>query len=144
LSLRSRNGRILIAVGAILIVALLGVLLVALSDSGGDDGGSSGSSSQDAALDADAKAGARTAEVVLEVYATDNAGQYAGATIDAMRQIDPTLPDNLELLAQPATYELTVTSDTGTKFTVARAADGSITRSCDPTGEGGCPDSGTW
>ena len=130
------------AAGAAVLVALAVMVPAGCGDD--DDGGSSGSSDRDVALDAEAKAGARTAQTTVEVYATDNGGHYDGADVDTLRQIEPSLPDNIELLAQADTYEVTVTSDTGTDFTVERNSDGSITNSCDPPGAGGCPASGAW
>jgi len=32
----------------------------------------------------------------------------------------------------------------GTTFTVSRAADGKVTRTCDKGGDGACPKSGSW
>ena len=134
---RSRLG--LLALG-------LTVLALALGGCGGDDddGGGGGGNGAAEAQDAEAKAAARSMQTALEVYATDNGGQYSGADIDALRKIEPTLPPNLELLTQPASYELTVTSDSDSEFTIARDDEGMVTQTCEPTGEGGCPDSGEW
>ena len=135
----SRSRLVLFALGlAVLALALAGC---GDDDDGGDGGGGGGPAE---AQDAEAKASARSMQTAMEVYATDNGGQYSGADIDALRQIEPTLPPNLELLALPASYELTVTSETDTEFTIARDEAGMVTQTCEPTGEGGCPDSGEW
>lgn len=141
MSVHSRNGKILLACAGVLIVALA-VLLIA--GSGDDEPSGEAQDSAAAAQDADAKAGARTLQTTLEVYATDNGGQYSGANIDALREIEPTLPANLEVLTLPDSYEVTVSSDTGTDFTINRDPDGVVTFSCEPAGEGGCSESGDW
>ena len=41
-------------------------------------------------------------------------------------------------------YVVTGTSNSGTKFLITKADDGSSTRSCDKPGTGGCPTGGAW
>jgi hypothetical protein len=139
---RSLTGRVVL-VFAVLPLAVLALTLVGCGDDD-DDGADGGGNGAAETQDAEAKAGARSMQTAIEVYATDNGGQYSGATIDTLREIEPTLPDNLELLAQPSGYELTVTSDSDTEFTIARGPAGAVTQTCEPAGEGGCPDSGEW
>ena len=43
-----------------------------------------------------------------------------------------------------ATYTLVATSKSGSAFTIDKGAGGAATRSCTPTGDGGCPASGAW
>ena len=146
MSLRSRNGRLLVAGGAILILALVVALIAGL---GGDDSDDSAqverSAAADAALDADAKAGVRTAQTALEVYAVDRGGSYASATVAGLVVIEPTLPENLEVLfVSGDSYSLRVVSESGVAYSVVRSPTGVINRRCDPPGEAGCPESGDW
>ena len=106
-------------------------------------------SQRDKADDAEAKAGVRTAQTAAETFGTDNRGDFTGMTVGTatsdLNTIEPTLNEyGTDLaLGTPApgngTYALTITSDTGNTFTVKRAADGTIARTC--TGDGGCVDS---
>jgi type IV pilus assembly protein PilA len=41
-------------------------------------------------------------------------------------------------------YEITAKSKSGNDFLITKAANGASSRSCTPTGEGGCPNSGVW
>lgn len=106
-------------------------------------------SQRDKARDAEAKAAVRTAQTASEVIAVENDGAYDGAngvTVANVRVIEPTLNDaNLSVPAVAAdTFTVRVTSGTGNRFEVARAADGSTTFSCMTAGGGGCPADGFW
>jgi len=106
-------------------------------------------SQRDKARDAEAKAAVRTAQTASEVIAVENDGAYDGAngvTVANIRVIEPTLNDaNLSVPAVAAdTFTVRVTSGTGNRFEVARAADGSTTFSCMTAGGGGCPADGFW
>jgi len=106
------------------------------------------------ASDASAKAAVRTAQTAMETLATDNNGNYtagngaAGAT--ALDAIEPTL-DVAAMLPVPVadanSYTVSVTSSpTGNVFSIARAAGGTVTRTCvaaAPANPGGCV-GGTW
>ena len=105
------------------------------------------------AKDSGAKEMARTAETAMETYATDNNGVYTGVTVAALNTIEPTIQAanntkdpwlSAATSASPTTYSLTVTSQTGNTFTIARAADSTVTFSCATTGKAGCPTSGDW
>ena len=48
---------------------------------------------RDKAKDADAKAEVRTAQTAMETYATDNGGEYTGARLRRLKDIEPTLND---------------------------------------------------
>ena len=104
--------------------------------------------------DAEAKSTAVTAAEAMETCATDNNGQYTNCSKASLESIEPTLNDadaRLTVSSTASTYGITVGSTrdaTNVKFTVARAAGGTTTRSC-ATGsndKGGCSatSSGTW
>lgn len=101
---------------------------------------------RDKARDADAKAGVRTAQTAIETYATDNGGSYAGATAADLRNIENTLND--VSLSEPTTtaqtYTVEVVSTTGNEFRINRAANGTVTYTCDTGGQDGCPTGGNW
>ncbi len=42
------------------------------------------------------------------------------------------------------TYTIVGHSKSGGNFTVSKAANGTVTRTCTPVGKGGCPSSGNW
>jgi type IV pilus assembly protein PilA len=115
------------------------------------------------ANDASAKELARTAETVAETIATDNSGSYASITgpssISAYEATVPTASGNGNAYLSAASgtasgYAVTATSTTGDTFTITRASDGTISRTCTvPAGTtqaqaGGCQNlsgtSGTW
>ena len=100
-------------------------------------------SQRDKARDADAKSAVRTAQTAIETYATDNDGSYAGATAADLVDVEQTLSG--AILTVPATaaqsYTVTVESDTGNTFSIARADTGITSLTC--TGDGGCS-GGTW
>jgi type IV pilus assembly protein PilA len=102
---------------------------------------------RDKAKDADAKEGVRSAQTAIETFSTDNDGKYATATADALKTIEPTLNNyDLSLPVAPGdkTYSVQVQSETGTDFSIARAADGTLTYECSAGGSGGCPTGGKW
>ena len=106
---------------------------------------------RDKARDADAKADARTAETAMETYATENNGNYTGATSARLQAIEATLPATIAVTdaggagTPTATqYRVTATSATGETFWIERTAPGSATLGCATAGDGGCPTSGNW
>jgi len=106
---------------------------------------------RDKAHDADAKATAKTAQTAMETYSTDHDGAYTAVDVAALKLIEPTLPAAGGDLAVSGigadTYTVTVTSDTDTTFSIARAANGTVTHTCGPAaaqGTGGCPTGGDW
>jgi type IV pilus assembly protein PilA len=123
---------------------------------------------RDKARDADAKAQVRTAQTAMETYATDNNGEYTGATSDAdgvgpfagtdLQNIEETLSDagaNLKVASTDDTYSVQVDQpDTGNSFRISRTAAGNVTLDCGTTvavgaaltggGEAGCPSDGNW
>jgi type IV pilus assembly protein PilA len=104
------------------------------------------------AKDSSAKEMARTAETSMETYATDNNGTYDNATPALLNGIEPTVQianNNKDPWLSAAsgsgnTYTLSVTSQTGNVFTIARGANSIVTFSCTTTGQNGCPTSGDW
>jgi type IV pilus assembly protein PilA len=102
---------------------------------------------RDKARDADAKSQARTAQTAIETYATENDGDYAGATPAILDGIESTLDvANLTVdVPGDAGALYTVTSaqpDTGNTFSVTRETDGDTALTC--TGSGGGCSGGTW
>ena len=103
------------------------------------------SASQIQEADGQAQTQTRTAQTAIETYSTDHDGQYAGASADALKQIEPTLADApLSVEAQPDGYTVTVESESGTNFSIVRDPAGTTILSCDAPGVGNCPDSGDW
>ena len=97
--------------------------------------------------DSRAKSSTRTAATAMETYATDNNGAYTGATAAGLQGIEPSLKNatNLTVTVPGAdNYSVSTDSASGNKFTLTRASDGTITRTCTTKGAGGCPASGSW
>ena len=97
------------------------------------------------AYDASAKSQVRTAQTAMETYATDNNGDYSGATLAGLQAIEPTLKDTgSATLGTPgglsATgYQLVSTAKvTGDKFTITDSA-GVVARTCSAGSGGGTP-----
>lgn len=135
-------------------LAALAVIAIGISGCGDDEGestpattttsGATGATGPDAAAaDADAKSSARAAQVALETYATDHDGSYEGADPNTLSEIEPVGSD-IGVRASADTYEVTASSESGNTFTIERASDGSVTRSCTEPGAGGCPAGGEW
>ena len=103
---------------------------------------------RDKARDADAKASVRTAQTAMETYATDNQGSYLDATTGILEGIEPTLTDapNAVVVGTAATdnYSISVLSDAGQTFTIARNATGNTALTCLPIATDGCPTNGDW
>ncbi len=105
-------------------------------------------SQRDKARDADAKVMVRTAQTAIEAYATENEGEYAGATTDELQDLERALervPDP-DLTVDPSgagRYEISVRSATGNVFSIARIG-GTTSYSCTEEASGGCPSGGNW
>ncbi len=105
------------------------------------------------ANDASAKSQARTAQTAAETIATDNNGSYSNVSVSQLQATEPTLKDTTSAAISVSGvsgtgYTVTSTSaTTGDAFSITRAADGTVTRSCAAgTGSGnpgGCT-GGTW
>jgi prepilin-type N-terminal cleavage/methylation domain-containing protein len=106
----------------------------------------------DKGSDAEAKAAAVEAAKAIESCAADHGGRYSECPKETLITIQPSLADaqdRFALAATASTYRIVVTSKRGPEvaFTMARAADGTTSRTCTTDGErGGCqvPTSGTW
>jgi type IV pilus assembly protein PilA len=90
--------------------------------------------------DAEAKSATRTAATAAETIATENDGSYATVTPATLRETEPSLQNAQDLAGTggEGTFTVSVESDSGTTFTITRVANGTITRTCDRPGEGGC------
>jgi type IV pilus assembly protein PilA len=103
------------------------------------------------AQDSEAKTVARTAQTTLESIYTDDQSYAAGSTKAALVAVEGSLDDGKATLANPTdadadSYAFTVTSKTGTTFTITKTAAGDVTRTCD-VGSGkryGCPTGNSW
>ncbi|MDX6588080.1 MAG: hypothetical protein QOI31_2553 [Solirubrobacterales bacterium] len=143
-SSRLTNRAALGIVGGLILVATLLFVVLGGGDESSDTTAETMSVAEIQQADADAQAQARTAQTAIETFATDNAGQYAGATPSALQQIESNLTAPLTVDAQATTYTLTTESETGTTFSITRDASGLTTLNCTPPGEGNCPESGDW
>jgi prepilin-type N-terminal cleavage/methylation domain-containing protein len=103
--------------------------------------------------DAEAKSTAVAATQAMESCATANNGVYRNCSKDALLAAEPSLHDAGDRLLVEAglgSYKIVVKSkrDSGTHFTVSRASDGTVSRTCvtGDTNKGGCvtPTTGTW
>jgi type IV pilus assembly protein PilA len=98
------------------------------------------------AQDSEAKSASRDAQTAIETFFTDNQ-TYVGATPAVLQGIEPSL-NNANALATAGlavnTYTVSVTSRSSdaTVYSIARAAGGTVTRSCDDPGVNGCKDVG--
>ena len=101
------------------------------------------------ANDASAKTEARSMQTAMETCATDNGGSYAPCDdIDVLRAIEPTISASATFPVAATATTFTVQSapagNTNNVFRIARAANGTTSRTCDTDGTGGCPSNGSW
>lgn len=101
------------------------------------------------ANDAAAKTQVGTLQTTMEACAAENNGAFTNCTLTELQKIEPTLKDTTTATALVLTNE-------AEKFKVKSTAKGSgdiyelennggtITRTCSPSGKGGCGASGTW
>jgi type IV pilus assembly protein PilA len=99
------------------------------------------------AQDVNAKSDARTAQTAMETYYTDNQ-DYSAATVAALQGIEPALQNANGLAVSnlgTGKYTVSVTSK-GNHHAVFSITNngGVVSRSCTPTGNGGCPSTGSW
>jgi type IV pilus assembly protein PilA len=100
------------------------------------------------AQDAEAKSQVRTMQTAAETWYTDEQ-TYTGMDLADLVRIEPTLGGG-KAVAQPTanlsdtTYTVSSVSKTGTTFTIEKVDAGTVERTCDDPGQGGCPTSGSW
>jgi type IV pilus assembly protein PilA len=103
------------------------------------------------AQDSEAKSGARTAQTAMETYYTDNQ-DYSLATPAILKDLEPALNSaNVLAVTGPSqtgyTVSVTSKSNDATVYSITNTG-GTVTRSCDDPGEGGCKagaeGTGTW
>ena len=99
------------------------------------------------AQDTEAKSEARTMQTAEETLYTDEQS-YALGDLTKLQAIEvsigkgkstPTVASNAA-----DSYTVQSVSKSGNTFSIAKAADGTITRKCSTGGKYGCPTSGTW
>jgi len=102
------------------------------------------------AQDTEAKSAARTAQTAMETYYTDEQ-TYVGADATAVRKIEPALNEGVAAAGLAISnqavdgYKVVVTqAKTGSTFTITKASNGSVTRTCTTGGDKGCPSNGSW
>jgi type IV pilus assembly protein PilA len=97
------------------------------------------------ANDAAAKSQARNAQTAAEAVGTDSDGDFSSVSVSSLETVEPTLKGTGALLisAAPAAGNkgFTVTSQAtdGNTFTIARAADGTVARTCTVASGSGNP-----
>jgi type IV pilus assembly protein PilA len=111
------------------------------------------------ASDAAAKELAHSAQVAAETIATDNSGSYALLTPALLNTYEPTIqvgstpsgnayiasPGGTTVLTGGTGYTVTATSTNGDTYSITRAANGTIIRSCANFGANtGCPSTHSW
>ena len=94
------------------------------------------------AQDSEAKSGARTVQTAMETWYTDNQNYTATAT--QLQAIEPAIGQfaaRLAVTSAADNYKVEVTSRSkdATKYAITVASDGTVVRSCDDPGKGGCP-----
>ena len=98
------------------------------------------------AQDTEGKSAVREAQTAMETYYTDNQ-TYVGAGQAQIQEIEASLSSgagsSISPTGQTTTgYTLTATAKTGNTFSIVKAVDGTVTRSCTRTNtKGGCPTS---
>jgi type IV pilus assembly protein PilA len=102
------------------------------------------------ASDSAAKTQVGTLQTTIETYANENNGDFSKATLAELQKIEPTLKDTSTAVAKPlaglSTTSFEVESEAvGTKDTYKlKSVGGEVTRTCAPSGKGGCNSSGSW
>ncbi len=102
---------------------------------------------KDKASDAGAKSYARHLQTAQEAYFIDNS-TYA-TTLARLQTLEPALRATPSRTAPTAsgtatTFSVAATSNSGVTYTIARARDGRITRSCDRASVAGCNARTSW
>jgi type IV pilus assembly protein PilA len=100
------------------------------------------------AQDSEAKSGVRNAQTAMETWFTDNQ-TYVGAGAAQLQTIEPALNNanglaTSNLLVDTYTVSVTSKSSAATVYSINRAANGAVTRTCDDAGVNGCKAGGVW
>ncbi len=109
------------------------------------------------ATDSSAKELARTAQTTAETYATDHSGSYAGLSLAEEKAYEPSIQtaagnnnaylSDAKEIESGGGFSVTANSVTATHtFTIVKKANGTVERTCTPTGQtgssgGGCQQS---
>jgi type IV pilus assembly protein PilA len=101
------------------------------------------------AQDTEAKTSVRQGQTAMETFYTDNQTYVASKAqlVDIEQSLAAAPGDSFTIVGTPTatTYTLSVTSKTNNVFSIAKAADGTVTRSCTRSStKGGCPASLSW
>jgi type IV pilus assembly protein PilA len=90
--------------------------------------------------DAKAKEYAHSAQVAMETYSTDHNGSYAGATVEELEKIEPTLSSALLTVekAEASEYKILSKSTNNNEFFVENV-EGTMSFLCKTPEKGGCP-----
>jgi len=101
----------------------------------------------DKAKDSSAKSDARNAVTQMESCIADTSGDNAAAVTACSTNAQVLGTGDAAVTVNASTtpgYVITATSDTGTTFSITKAATtpGAYTRSCSAPGDGGCPSGG--
>ena len=100
------------------------------------------------AQDTEAKSEVRTMQTAMETYYTDEQDYSGIADAADLTAIEPAIgsgkavPEVVD--STETSYEVQSTSKTDNVFTIIKNDDGTVLRECAPTGEFGCPVSGSW
>jgi type IV pilus assembly protein PilA len=100
------------------------------------------------AQDTEGKTAVRQAQTAMETWYTDNQS-YAITSKADLENIEESLksaPGTFTASGTATTYTMTVGSKTNNTFTIAKDANGKVTRTCSNAGstKGGCPTSKVW
>ena len=133
---------------------VLAVLATAFAGCGGDDSddkgkkdeGSSGASAAEVTKqDVAAKSNARTFVTEVETCFVDQQSYSACQEPEGSELDIGSGPGQVEVSeAADATYTVVAHSESGTNFEVVKDDSGSLSRTCDKEGEGGCRAGGSW
>ena len=103
------------------------------------------------ANDSAAKTQVGTLQTTEEAYASENSGSFTGGTLAKLQAIEPTLKDTTTAAAaEPVIeaggegFEVSSTAKGTSDVYKLTNTKGSITRTCSPSGKGGCSAGGTW
>ena len=104
------------------------------------------------AQDTEAKSKARTAQTALETLYVNEQSYATGTDQAALAKIEPSLADGPALTVPTHTatdWKVSVVSVGGQTFSIDKTTDTTtgqptVSRTCTPVGQGGCPSTGKW